>query len=180
MAILVAAVAGLGALSVFQLALMLGVVRRLRVQDAQLAMLAQPGAGSPTVDIGRRVGDFEATATDGSLVVRDGGRLRVAAFFTPDCQACAQQLPQFARFAAGFDGEVVAVVVADDEAERWAYTEKLAGVARTVLEPTGGAVATAFEVTSFPAMAVTDADGVVLANGNAVRDLAVLGEAVSV
>jgi len=180
MSVLVAAVAGLGALSLFELALILGIVRRLKIQDEQLAQLTGPGAGAPTVDIGRRVGDFEALATDGAALRRESTGLRAIAFFTPDCKACTQQLPQFVGFAAKFGGEAVAVVVADDEAQRWAYNEKLAGVARVVLEPTGGGVATAFAVSSFPALAVTDADGVVLASGNAMRDLAALGEAVGV
>ena len=173
MAYLAAAVVGLTALSLFHLALTLGIVRRLRVQDAQLARL-NDSSGAPMTPIGRRAGAFEATAVDGSPVTRDGTGRRAVAFFTPDCNACTQQLPLFVEYAAGFAGDVVAVVVADDRAQGWAYHEKLKDVARTVLEPTGGAVAAAFAVTSFPAMAVTDADGVVVVNGNAVRDLAVL------
>src|SRR4051794_30809850 len=137
MAYLVAAVVGLTALSLFQLALTLGVVRRLRAQDAQLARLNETG-GLPMTAIGQRVGAFEATATDGSTVRRDGIGRRTIAFFTPDCKACTQQLPEFVAYAAGFAGDVVAVVVADDSAQGWAYIEKVKDVARTVLEPTDG------------------------------------------
>jgi hypothetical protein len=175
MTYLVIAVVALGALSLFQLTLTLGVIRKLRVQDAQLAKLNGQDPESATVAIGRRIGDFTATAHDGSLIVgRDSGVMRATAFFTPDCKACSQQLPQFVEFAAAFPGDVVAVVVADDEAQGWAYNEKLVDVARTVIEPTGGVVATAFAVTSFPAMAVTDGDGVVMVNGYAVQDLRIL------
>lgn len=173
---LVIAVAALSAVGVFHLFLTMGIIRRLRAQEAQ----GGRDAAAPTIGIGGRIGAFETTATDGSALGRGGDGRRVTAFFTPDCKACVQQLPQFAAYAAGFAGDVVAVVVADDVAQGLAYNEKLVAVARTVLEPTGGAVATAFGVTSFPAMAVTDADGRVLANGNAVRDLAFLGEAAAV
>jgi hypothetical protein len=180
MAYLVVAVVVLGAVSVFQLVLTMGIVRRLRAQDAQLARLGEHDTGGATVDVGGRVGVFEVTATDGSTVSRAGDGHRVTAFFSPDCKACTDQLAEFARFAAGFAGEVVAVIVADDVAQGLAYQEKLAGAARIVMEPTGGAVAAAFAVKGFPAMAVTDADGLVLVNGYTVGDLAIVREVAAV
>ena len=161
-------VAALGALSVFHLVLTFGIIRRLRAQEAQVP--DRP----PTVEIGQRVGDYAALTTDGSPVGRTGDGRRLTAFFTPDCRACMQQLPLFLDFATGFSGDIVVVVVTDDVA----LASRYPGIFRTVVEPPGGVVATAFAVTSFPAMVVTDAAGVVLANGNSVRDLASTSETV--
>jgi hypothetical protein len=175
-----AAVAVLGVLSVFHLVLTMGVIRRLRAQDALLARLKGQDTGSPTVAVGGRIGAFDVTAADGSQVGRAGSGLRLTGFFSPDCQACSEQLPQFVDFAVGFRGDIVAVIVTDDVAQSASYHEKLAGVARTVVEPTGGAVVAAFGVTSFPAMTVTDAEGLVVSTGNAVEDLAVHRQPVAV
>jgi hypothetical protein len=59
---------------------------------------------------------------------------------------------------------VLAVVVADSSTPP-PYLDLLTKAALVCMEPTGGKIATAFEVKGFPAFFLLDSDGVVAVNG---------------
>jgi thiol-disulfide isomerase/thioredoxin len=169
--LLTAAVVVVGALCVFDLVLTLGVVRRLREHNDMLSRLAGGGpSGDATVPVGQPVGPFSAVATSGRRVGRDGpGRIRLAGFFSPGCTPCAEQLPEFLRYAERFRGPVLAVVAADPAADgdgqAARYVAELEPVAQVVVEPEGGPVCRAFGVSAFPVLCLLGDDGRVRASG---------------
>jgi hypothetical protein len=81
----------------------------------------------------------------------------------------------FLDMAAGTGTTTVAVIVTD-AADSAPYATRLAAV-DVVVEPGGGALATALRVTSFPTFCLVDRDGVVLGSGNGISDLPTLSAA---
>lgn len=167
-AFLTALVVVVGVLAAFDLLLTVGVVRRLRQHTEKLANL--PTMSTPLaimIGEGERAEDFAATTTDGEPVSRDllSGRTLVAVL-SPDCSACQERLPEFISRAETFPGgrrQVLAVLAGEPEQVE-EYRERLKPVARVVIEPPGdGPVATALKVQGWPAFAVLDADGTVVA-----------------
>jgi thiol-disulfide isomerase/thioredoxin len=172
------AIAVVGALCVFDLFLSFGVIRRLREQTEALERLGGLGGGSDaTVRVGDRVGDFVARTTAGEAVHRDHpDAVRLVGFFSPGCAPCAERIPQFLAYGGRAGMPLVAVVVVDRgdtaaQAEGASYVTRLDGAAQVVMEGTGGAVATAFGVTSFPALCLIDPQGIVVASGNTIGEL---------
>ncbi|MCP9949597.1 TlpA family protein disulfide reductase [Actinomadura madurae] len=158
------------AVSLLDLVLTLGVIRRLR-EHTELISNVSSGGRRPyaILDEGETAGPFDAVATTGEPVSRDllSGRTLVGAF-TPRCSACEEKLPAFLDSARTFPGgrdQVIAVVVGpEDEAET--YRERLEPVARVVVEPPAtGAVGTALALGSFPAFGVLDQSGTVVGSG---------------
>lgn len=175
-ALLVALLVVVGAVAVLNLLLTVGVIRRLREHTQRLSTLgAAPVAAM--LAAGQRVGAFAATTTDGEPVTRDllSGPTLVGVF-TPGCGACEERLPDFLTRARDFPGgrAQVLAVVAGEAGETTAYRDRLTGAARVVVEPpAGGPLATALEVSAFPAFGLLDADGVVVASGLRPDDLPV-------
>jgi len=181
MAYLTAAVIIVGVLCALDLVLTLGVIRRLRDHAERLSTVAEGRDAHPEPDImtpkGATVGGFSAVTVDGDAVALeliDGPTL--VGFFTPGCEPCKEQLPQFVARAAEMPGgraRVLAAVIGEGEvADEYAAT--LSTVARVVLEPTRGALTKAFGVDGFPAVALVDEHGVVLDSGYRVDRLAAL------
>ncbi|WP_426504700.1 TlpA family protein disulfide reductase [Dactylosporangium sp. McL0621] len=167
---LTAAVVVLTVLTLLNLLLMVGVIRRLRDHTGRFTEMAR--SVMPEVAVvapGSPVPAFSATTRDGDTVADTAlaGETLVG-FFSPSCQPCKALLPRFAdharRFAGGRD-RVIAVVVED------ADLAVLEPVARVVVEEPGGAMAAAFTVTGFPALAVLGAGGTVTASGMSLQDL---------
>jgi hypothetical protein len=160
---LVAAVVLVGLVSILNLALTLGLIRRLRAQDAP-----QQHAGPPTaLGVGAEIEDFSTTTVNGEPVSRDG-LTGLVAFFSAGCKPCHDLLPRFVEHAAGLSRERVLAVVTGDDREA---VEALAPVARVVAEDYDGAVTTAFQNTWAPALYVIDADHRVLATGGRLEHL---------
>lgn len=168
---LIALVGLVGAIAVLNLLLTVGVIRRLRQHTDKLANL-QNLAGAPVrimIGEGEQVGEFAATTTDGEPVSRDLlFDQTLVGVLSPDCSACQERLPEFVARAKTFPGgrgQVLAVLAGEPEQVE-EYREQLASVARVVIEsPIGGPVATALQVQGWPAFAVLDATGTVLASG---------------
>lgn len=179
MTYLVAAVVVVGVLCTLDLVLTLGVVRRLREHTERLSNLTG-GPVEPTdmmLPKGEAVADFAAVTTSGESVSRaaiDGPTL--VGFFSPTCEPCRRQAPQFAEFAGvmpGGRGRTLAVVVGQtDAAEEFAAT--FAENARVVIEPVGGTVSTAFKVDGFPAVCLLDEHGVIVDSSYRVDQLTAL------
>ena len=177
MPFLVAGFVVLGALTLLNLLLTLGVIRRLREHTALLGRSSHPAHGdaSPTRPVDAVVEDFTATTVGGVLVSRDSlAADTLVGFFSPGCQACDTLVPDFVDLAATVPGgrtHVLAVVEAlpGDEDQ---HTAPLSEVAHVVVERPGTAgLVAAFGVSSFPAVCVVDSDGRVVATG---RSLAAL------
>jgi thiol-disulfide isomerase/thioredoxin len=178
MVYLAAAAVGLvGALTLLNLVLTLGVIRRLREHTALLSNRPEhPELMRPA---GAQADEFAATTTDGEPVSRDllTGRTLVAHLSTT-CAPCRERLPEFLAVAAEFDGgrsQVLAVVSrsGDGDAVAAEYVERLAPVARVVVEFGRGPVATAFGVSGFPSFAVVEDRGRIVASNVELAELAV-------
>jgi thiol-disulfide isomerase/thioredoxin len=165
MPILIAAVVAVGALCLLDLLLTFGVIRRLREHTSMLT--GARGSEPPAIGLaaGNPPGVFSVVTTTGEEVTGAVG-LRVVAFFSSWCSTCPERVPPFVEYLSrhriGRDS-VLAVVAADNSTPA-PYLEQLAEVALACVEPTGGEIATAFQVTGFPAFFVLDADGVVAEN----------------
>ncbi|MEV4576761.1 TlpA disulfide reductase family protein [Nonomuraea jabiensis] len=163
---LVAIVALVSVLTVLNLLLTFGVIRRLREHTELLAGRATPIVGeTPSLPVGRQVGDFAATTTDGEPVARAllAGDTLVA-FLTPGCEPCEESLPHLVEAAKKWPGgRRNTLVVVTGRRDRAAdHVERLAPVARVVVEAPDGPIATGFGVTAYPLFGVVDSSGQVL------------------
>jgi hypothetical protein len=149
-----------GLVSVVNLILAIGVVRRLREHTKQLVNVGRvPPDDVRALRVGAEVGEFEATTVDGLRVSRETFAARtVVAFLTPGCEPCIDKLPgfvEYARRAPGGRNQVLAVVVGDaDEAAD--MVADLRGVALVVVERHGGALTSAFQVTASPVLLMAE------------------------
>lgn len=155
---MLAAVAVLTLLCLGNVLLTFGVIRRLNEHTAILDDLA----GEPPAVLrpaGEVVGDFAATARDGTPVTPDLlGPPTFVAFLTPGCGPCQQRLPDIVtRARRAPAGRTLAVVVTpsfEGDAAAQALADQLGGVATLVVESPRGPLSTAFGVTGFPAFAL--------------------------
>lgn len=178
MGYLTAAVVVVGLLCLLDLVLTLGVIRRLR-EHTDLLDRSMAGMSPPVgVPVGETVAEFAATTIEGEPVSREllAGRTLVG-FFSPGCQPCEEQMPGFIEYARSNPGgtphvlAVVAAVATDDVATDKEYVQRLAPVARVVVEEPAGPVQAAFQVTGYPAIYLVDDGGVVAAAGWAMNAL---------
>ncbi|WP_067830078.1 TlpA family protein disulfide reductase [Actinomadura kijaniata] len=149
---LVAAVVLLAVLSLFNLLLTLGVVRRLRRREGETDLILPAGAAVP---------EFAAVTAAGETLTRDSLSGAVVGFFSPDCGACEAQLPKFAQLAAGHRA---VAVLHGGEAETRAHRAVLGEAAEVVVEETGGPMGKAFAVSAYPTFALVGPDGTVTAS----------------
>ncbi|EXG82800.1 hypothetical protein [Cryptosporangium arvum] len=181
MAVLVAAVVVVGAVALANLVFTFGVVRRLREHTELLNRLGEGGlSGRNLLGPGRQAGPYTATAVDGTRVSGDGpDSPTLVGFFSLGCEPCTVKRPLFADAAREHPGgrdRVLAVVVGDDgDGDVSAYLDELTPVSRVVRELPTGELPTAFRVDAYPAFALVDADGTVLASGSAVPDATAIG-----
>ncbi|MDQ1741950.1 MAG: hypothetical protein QOE23_289 [Pseudonocardiales bacterium] len=170
----VAAAILLGLLGLVNLALLLGVIRRLNDHTAVLARLAgeQPRVQS-ALPPGQRPATFRATTMQGEQVA--GQELALVAFLSQDCRRCQERLPAFVEAAKAMpEGrrQVLAVVVAGPEVTHPdnpanSHLTRLSEVAQVVVEQLDGPIASAFQVAGFPSFCRLGSDGIVVANGDA-------------
>lgn len=180
MAVVVAALVLLGALTLFNLVLILGVLRRLREHSERLGLGGGQagtvgGAADLGLEVGARPGAFQVTAVDGREVTSamlDGPAL--VGFFAEGCAPCKDWLPRFTE-AARAAGRIVEsngtgvprvlAVVANAGAQPSALVAELrSGLddeAFVVREELGGPVSQAFKVLGYPALCRLAADGTV-------------------
>jgi hypothetical protein len=162
--VLVAAVVLIGLVSLLNLLLCLGVIRRLREQGQ--AGPHRHGATDPgpiQLPVGQPVPAFEArTVTGEPIGPADLTGRTIVGFFSPGCEACEVQLPLFVTAARESHRPPVAVVVGPDDTTA-PYVEKLRDSAQVVQEQERGPIQQAFGVRGFPAFVLVE-DGVLGVN----------------
>ncbi|MGK5674299.1 peroxiredoxin family protein [Micromonospora sp. URMC 106] len=176
MPIVVAVLVVLTTLTLLNLLLTFGVIRKLREHTQELARARPP----VTLSVGAQVPDFTAATAGGDVVsiasLRASGGL--VAFLAPDCSGCQEQLPSTrSALAEALDTPMAVLVVITrlhpapdrDDRERAELVAAL-GVedSRAVIvhEPLDGALQSAFQVAAFPAFYLVDTDGRVAAASN--------------
>lgn len=158
------------ALGAFNLVLVMGVIRRLRAMTT--AHPDGPTAGGVRVTLrpGEAPAEFTATTVDGERVTREGMAGNLIGFFSPDCPACTERLPEFVSYAEAIGGRQRALAVLIGEpGELIGLRRALDGTARTVIEPVFGEVATAFSVIGYLAVCLLGEDGLVRHAGTDLR-----------
>lgn len=168
MAYLAATAVLIGLLTVTNLILTVGVVRRLREHTAELAALRSGGAVDSDIALpaGSSVGAFDATSVEGRPVTLTTlGNRPLVGFFSPHCGPCKERLPAFVEHAASRPGgrDAVLAVAVGTEEETAELVELLRLVATIVVEPDQGPVQQAFAVSGFPAFVLVEG-GVVAAS----------------
>ncbi|MFF7244782.1 hypothetical protein ACFZBU_12895 [Embleya sp. NPDC008237] len=152
---LIAAVVLVGALCLLDLLLTVGLVRRLRTQQAQGPrrspdMVDDEGMLPP----GALVGAFETRTVDGGpLHRRDLRTGTVVVFMSPGCPPCHEKLPRVAAALRATSADAAVVVVAGGRAadpDTRQMIEELAPVTRVVHESVDGPVTEAFAARAFP------------------------------
>lgn len=172
-----AMVAVLGALSLVNLVLCIGIIRRLRehteILDARFGDGDSSSGSAVMLAAGKTIGEFDTETVHGAVVSRAmlTGTTTVGVF-SPGCAPCQESMPAFIEQAAQRDrSQVVAVVVGSPEDAK-DYVARLTSVAQVVQEEFGGPVTKALDVTGFPSFALIDADGLVIASGTKLGALA--------
>jgi hypothetical protein len=164
MLFVVAALVLLGLLCLLNLLLTVGILRRMRAEAEQ-----HKSGSLFTLRPGSAIGEFAATTTDSEPVTAATLNGTVA-FFSADCPACHETLPDFLAYARDQGRDNVLAVVGGDDPDT---VRALAEVARVVpADLDGGPVAAAFRNTWTPALYVV-ADGRVVATAGRVHELPV-------
>lgn len=178
---IVAALVILTALTLLNLLLTFGVIRRLR----EYAPLLDQSGPPVTLAVGTQVPDFTAQSADGAVVtaatLRGAGGLVM--FLAPDCSGCQEQLPAVREKLTEAAASPLTILVVltrlrpssePDDADAAELEEALRVVdqrAMIVHEPLDGPVQSTFQVAAFPAFYVVDDAGRVASAGNGAADL---------
>lgn len=175
MVFLYAIIAFIGVISVINLLLILGVVRRLREQN-EPASVAHSSDDPALLSPGSMVGDFAAVDLDRRHVSREQLADRtLVGFFAVGCASCQESLPHFVAAARAHDDDrdqVLAVIVGgSDGAGAQPFVQPLSPVARVVYQEVDGPLPEAFSVRAFPSFFVLDSSGRVRASTSNVETL---------
>ncbi|MEU4623722.1 hypothetical protein AB0G04_27600 [Actinoplanes sp. NPDC023801] len=155
MAYLYALIALFGTLTLLNLLLTFGIIRRLRRRPANTTLVTYSGFPAP----GSLVGDFADRDLTGRPVSRmDLAGRTVVGFFSPGCDACRDGL---AGFVTAARSQPSLAVVMSDAASAAEYLPSLTPVSRVVLQEPDGPLIAAFTVTAFPSFFVVEAGRIV-------------------
>jgi len=161
MPVVVAALVLLGLLCLLNLMLTVGILRRMRAGT------------NPTTDLpfelrpGGSIGAFTARTSAGDDLTADTLTGTVA-FFSADCDACHDLLPDLIAYATEQGRDQVTAVVGGTDPATVAALEPVARV--VIADPDGGPVARAFRNTWTPALYVVD-NRIVTATAGRVAEL---------
>lgn len=166
MQILIAVVVLLALVSLVNLVLTVGVVRRLREHSQKLAEVS--AVASPMLDVGSTIEEFSAVTVDGATLRReDLSSGTTVGFFDAHCETCHELLPSFVAEARRVPGgrDRVLAVVRDDNGDGGDLVSPLREIARVVVERRRGPVALAFHVKAVPSFCRLDADRTIIVAG---------------
>ncbi|MFJ4498803.1 TlpA family protein disulfide reductase [Streptomyces sp. NPDC088864] len=171
MAVLGSAVALLGALTVLNLVLTYGIIRKL----PSLAP-ARPAGPVDAGSVGTVAGDFSVHTADGSVLTRqdlpDGA---LVGFFSPGCEPCTELLPRFSAAVRDLRisrAEVLAVIAPGTESPH-PYADELGDIARLAVGGEAARIAEAFGITGYPVVCRVASDGSVTVIDRELRALGV-------
>ncbi|MDW4903361.1 hypothetical protein RB625_33670 [Streptomyces californicus] len=177
MAFIVALLVLFGALSIFNIVLTVGLVRRVRELSTKQRAPMPPRADLPPVmrAEGERVEPFRAVTVREEPVSEDFLAVGpvLLGVFAYGCTSCHERIPEFLSFVAAQDyrRDQVLVILVGKTAD---FTEELPlldPIATVVVERRQGPVARALGVKAYPALAVIGAGGVVRAAGAGMNSL---------
>jgi uncharacterized membrane protein YphA (DoxX/SURF4 family) len=170
MAVVYFVVGFVGVLTLLNLTMMTGVIRRLGEHEQALSGYAGLTGGwpaTPLLDVGERIGPFETLTVDGEPVSRENladGTL--VGFFDPGCDTCHEQLPEFvARAGELAEGRTQTLAVVGDGDDTDDLVGQLRPYVRVAVEPRRGPLQQAFGVRLYPAFCCLGADQVVVRHG---------------
>jgi thiol-disulfide isomerase/thioredoxin len=155
-----------GALCAIDLVLTLGVIRRLRAHSELLSSrsLRPAGLKQRMLPDGETPVEFTTTALNGVTISSNEIKgATMIGFFSPECPLCVEDAPVFAAYAATLPEErrALAVVVGDTDSAR-DVVASLEGIPLIVVEPDGGPVSSAYQVTVFPVFGLVGDGGMVV------------------
>jgi thiol-disulfide isomerase/thioredoxin len=128
-------------LSVLNLLLTYGIIRRMRM----------PGAEQGWPVAGEVIEEFEAVTTRGEPLSRAWlTGTSIVGFFSPGCPPCETGFPVFVQGLGSTSDRAVAVIVTNDGREAGDMLALAGGRVNTVVEAHDGPMSTAFGVTSMP------------------------------
>jgi hypothetical protein len=145
-------------LSLANLLLLLGVIKRLRNQSSA----PPPALAQVLLPRGETPADFAVSTVTGDPLTRADLSGQLVGFFAAGCPACTERLPEFASRAA--TRRTIAVLVGEPD-ELAGLVAELAGVARVVIQDLHGPLPTSFGVKGFPALALVDESGLIAFSG---------------
>ncbi|GGP79427.1 hypothetical protein [Streptosporangium pseudovulgare] len=160
-----ALVAVLTVVSLLNLLLTVGLLRKVREQADRLAEV-EAGV-PPMLPDGVEIGDFTTVTLDGEPLTRADltGEVYVG-FFNWNCEVCHDRLPQFiAEAERRSDPRQVLAVVRGTPELAVEMTSRLGPVARVVVEEKRGPVQVAFHLYATPAFCVLNPDHTIRASG---------------
>lgn len=150
MTVLATAVTLFGALSLVNLLLTLGLVRRLR-QSSALPQPAGPDLPLPLLGLGAPLPLADQVGQD--------DRPLLLGFFSAGCKACPDHVAPFRAYAQAFPGEAVAVLEGGPESVA-KYGPGLGDDIRSILNLTdAGLISEAFGLRAWPSFVVVDETG---------------------
>lgn len=163
------AVAVVAALTMLNLLLTLGVIRRLREHTERLAAAELGPPPELILPAGERPAEFRAETVDGAEVTLASlATPALLGFFSPDCAPCREWIPRFVQAAAELPqgrAQALAVVARDGTGNGDEVSDDVAAlrrVAQVVVEPANGPVSRAFAVRGWPALCRVGEDGIIL------------------
>jgi hypothetical protein len=174
MAFLAAAVAVLAMITLVNVLLTVGVIRRLREHASRLELIDGPAGLVLRSGPGTAVGEFATVTTEGEPVSLAGlGSDTVVAVLSSECAPCHELLPKFVDYAATLPGgrDRVLAVALGTEADTRELVVALGPVARVVVEDEHGAIVNAFGVRAYPSVFVIDGTGTIIASGGDIDTL---------
>lgn len=174
MAVIIASLIVVSVVSLLNLALCMGIIRRLREHTELLEK--RPAAHEEEQGVlaaGSAVGAFSAGTTAGETISEaDLDREAIVAFFSPGCQPCQSALPEFIDYARGLpeDTKVMAVVVGN-KADGEQMVERLTPAITVITDTQAPSMVSAFSVRGYPAFYHIKADSTVATSGHSMSNL---------
>ncbi|MFC4118147.1 TlpA family protein disulfide reductase [Nonomuraea zeae] len=147
-----------GTLCLLNIALTVGVIRRLREHETRMQPPPAPAVSAP---VGAEVNDFTAVSISGKALSKSDTLLETNfLFISADCAPCRDKLPDYLEYLRSARPRTVAVLTPaeGDDTHFTEMRDALSTVADVVVEPYGEPIWKAFAIVGTPAF-ITSRDG---------------------
>ncbi|MFI7633496.1 hypothetical protein [Nonomuraea sp. NPDC049400] len=157
-------------LSLFNLLLMLGVIRRLREQDSRIRDMSvrndpQWRLPSPIPGIGELIDEFTAETVDGAIIDHRRVFGGTVIFLDASCDSCHDRIPDIINWAKNGRRENIFAFVNGHDADKADMIAALNPVAQVVSDTFQLHVTKSFRVRKFPVYLTLDPEGIITAAG---------------